>query len=68
MMSETDEGNGRLSEGLTDSALRLAGIRGQHYGEHAAGPLTVRAPARATSTSDGPTPTAGCTSPRDRPG
>ena len=42
MMSETDEGNRPLSEGLTDSALRLAGVRGQHYGERAAGPLTVQ--------------------------
>jgi hypothetical protein len=41
-MSETDEANGALGEGLTDSALRLAGGRGQHYGEHAAGPLTVQ--------------------------
>jgi hypothetical protein len=42
MMCETDEGNRPLGEGLTDSALRLAGVRGQHYGECAAGPLTVQ--------------------------
>jgi hypothetical protein len=41
-MSETDEAYRPLGEPLTDSALRLAGARGQHYGQHAAGPLAVQ--------------------------